>query len=257
MWVKIGNLTYGQQRTTANPREPNITAQSQAIVPCQFSLTLSLSQRERRLPSPFGGRVGDEGENGRKAMSRTLKTLTLRCNTNSHTKTQSLQWRGINASARIIEKMPYLIDGHNLIPKLGLRLDSPDDEMELVAILQEFSRLSRHTVEVYFDGAPAGQSGMRKFGVVITHFVRLGTTADSAIKARLQQMGRAARNWVVVSSDHEVRDAARAAHVSVTSSDRFAGLLKGTRPSASGSSRESEMSQEELEGWLKLFGRKE
>jgi hypothetical protein len=31
-----------------------------------------------------------------------------------------------------------LIDGHNLIPKLGLRSDSSDDEMELAAILQEF-----------------------------------------------------------------------------------------------------------------------
>ena len=51
--------------------------------------------------------------------------------------------------------MPYLIDGHNLIPKLGLRLDSVDDEMELVAILQEFARLERSQIEVYFDGAPS------------------------------------------------------------------------------------------------------
>ncbi len=35
--------------------------------------------------------------------------------------------------------MPYLIDGHNLIPKVGLRLDSMDDEMDLLAHLQEFS----------------------------------------------------------------------------------------------------------------------
>jgi hypothetical protein len=39
--------------------------------------------------------------------------------------------------------MPYLIDGHNLIPKLGLRLDSMDDEQELIAILQEYARLER------------------------------------------------------------------------------------------------------------------
>jgi hypothetical protein len=49
--------------------------------------------------------------------------------------------------------MPYLIDGHNLIPKLGLRLDSMDDEQELVVILQEYARLERKKqVEVYFDG---------------------------------------------------------------------------------------------------------
>ena len=55
--------------------------------------------------------------------------------------------------------MPYLIDGHNLIPKLGLRLDSIDDESELIAILQEFSRRERRQVEVFFDGAPAARAG--------------------------------------------------------------------------------------------------
>ncbi len=87
--------------------------------------------------------------------------------------------------------MPYLIDGHNLIPKLGLRLDSPDDEMELIGVLQEFCRLERHNAEVYFDGAPVGQAGTQKFGIVTAHFVRLGTTADAAIKVRLEKMGHA------------------------------------------------------------------
>ena len=49
--------------------------------------------------------------------------------------------------------MAYMIDGHNLIPKLGLRLDSLDDEEQLLALLQEFCRLRRAQVEVYFDGA--------------------------------------------------------------------------------------------------------
>ena len=165
--------------------------------------------------------------------------------------------RDFCADTRIIGQMPYLIDGHNLIPKLGLRLDSPDDEMELIAILQEFSRLSRHAVEVYFDGAPTGQSGTQKFGVVTAHFVRLGTTADSAIKTRLKQMGRAARNWVVVSSDHEVQNAARAAASNVTSSEKFSSLLKESNPSESTSRGENKMSSDELEDWLKLFGKKE
>ncbi len=157
--------------------------------------------------------------------------------------------------ARIIGQMPYLIDGHNLIPKLGLRLDSPDDEMELVAILQEFSRLSRHAVEVYFDGAPTGQSGTRKFGVVTAHFVRLGTTADSAIQARLKQMGRIARNWIVVSSDHEVQNAAHNSNARVIPSDKFSQLLKKSNPSASTSRGENKMSPEELDDWLKLFSK--
>ena len=53
--------------------------------------------------------------------------------------------------------MPYLIDGHNLIPKVGLRLDSVDDELELIELLQAHGRRSRSLIEVFFDGAPAGQ----------------------------------------------------------------------------------------------------
>ncbi len=155
--------------------------------------------------------------------------------------------------------MPYLIDGHNLIPKLGLHLDSPDDEQELITILQEFSRLSRRACEVFFDGAPAGQAGMKKYGTLTVHFVRLGTTADSAIKARLNKLERAARNWTVISSDHEVQNAARAAHAQVSSSEEFAGQLKkikqysGANASAGRPGAEKELSSEEIAEWLRLF----
>ncbi len=129
--------------------------------------------------------------------------------------------------------MPYLIDGHNLIPKLGLRLDSPDDETGLVAILQEFCRLQRRAAEVYFDGAPAGQVRTQKSGAVTAHFVRLGTTADAAIVAALGKLKRAARNWVVVSSDRQVQSAARAARAEVLPSDEFARQLRQARSSGS------------------------
>ncbi len=155
-----------------------------------------------------------------------------------------------------MDAMPYLIDGHNLIPKLGLRLDSPDDEMQLVGVLQEFCRLQRRDAEVYFDGAPVGQDRTQKFGIVTAHFVRLGTTADSAIKIRLGKMGRAARNWVVVSSDHAVQNSARTVHADVISSNKFAELLKKASPLQSKLDTESKLSSEEVEEWLKLFGRK-
>ena len=152
--------------------------------------------------------------------------------------------------------MPYLIDGHNLIPKLGLRLDSPDDELELISVLQEYARLSRRESEVYFDGAPVGQAGTKKFGVVTAHFVRLGTTADSAIKARLKKLARAARNWIVVSSDHEIQNAASAAHAGVASSEEFADQLNRLQRSVSKPMGEKELSSEEVAEWLKLFDKR-
>jgi len=154
--------------------------------------------------------------------------------------------------------MPYLIDGHNLIPKLGLRLDSLDDEMELVAVLREFCRTSRRQVEVYFDGAPATQAGTRRFGAVTAHFVRLESSADEAIRKRLKRLGKSAKNWTVVSSDRQVQAEARAARAPVVSSDSFAGMLKKARDSTPRGTDQRELSPSELEEWLKLFqGRKQ
>lgn len=149
--------------------------------------------------------------------------------------------------------MPYLIDGHNLIPKLGLRLDSPDDEIELIAILREFCRLEQRQAEVFFDGAPPAQAGTRKLGAVTAHFVRLGGTADDAIRKRLKALGKSARNWTVVSSDRQVQAEARAAQAEVISSDSFAGTLKHARDSAPKANPDRKLSPKEVEDWLREF----
>lgn len=153
--------------------------------------------------------------------------------------------------------MPYLVDGHNLIPKAGLRLDSIDDEMDLVAVLQEFARLHRRQVEVYFDGAPAGQAGIRNLGTVKAHFVRAGTTADDAIARRLKKLGRAAKNWTVVSSDRQVQANARAARAEVLSSEEFARLLQQTpRIETAKPAADRKLPPDEVDEWLKIFGSK-
>ena len=149
--------------------------------------------------------------------------------------------------------MAYLIDGHNLIPKLGLRLDAIDDEMELIAILQEFYRLERKPVEVYFDGAPTPQAGTRKLGTVTAHFVRLGTTADQAIRDRLKRSGKTAKNWTVVSSDRQVQAEARAVHSRVISSEAFAKQLEQARHSAPKLAEDRKLSPQEVDDWLKIF----
>ena len=154
--------------------------------------------------------------------------------------------------------MPFLIDGHNLIPKLGISLRNVDDEMQLVAHLQAFCRAERKSVEVYFDGAPTGQVGTRRLGLVTAHFVRLGSTADAAIRARLKSLGRAARNWTVVTSDRAVQAEARAVGAVVISSDEFARQVNAsTRAAGKGTAGETGMSDAEVEEWLRLFREKE
>lgn len=154
--------------------------------------------------------------------------------------------------------MPYLVDGHNLIPKVGLHLNSPDDEMELVAILKEFARLKRQQVEVYFDGAPIGQAGTRKLGTIRAHFVPLGQTADSAIRSRLNRMEKDAKNWIIVSSDHEVQNAARVVRAQVVTSDEFVKMLRTAKNSTPKANTENKkLSAQEVDEWLKLFREKE
>ena len=150
--------------------------------------------------------------------------------------------------------MPYLIDGHNLIPKLGLRLDSMDDEQELIAVLQEYARIERKKqVEVYFDGAPPSHAGTRRQGTVTAHFVHQGTTADDAIRRRLKKMGKSAKTWTVISSDRQVRAEAKSARASITSSDEFAKQLRQARESAPKPGNDRKLSQQEVDDWLKLF----
>ncbi len=154
--------------------------------------------------------------------------------------------------------MPYLIDGHNLIPKIsGLSLGEFDDEQQLIQLLQEFCRIQRRQVEVYFDNAPPGGTRARNFGSVIARFVRQGTTADQAIRQRLNRLGRAARNWTVVSSDLAVQAEARASQARVQSSEEFSGLMKAALDDSlqdAGAQPDAKMSEDQLDEWLKLFG---
>ena len=150
--------------------------------------------------------------------------------------------------------MAYLVDGHNLIPKLGLRLDAPDDELDLVARLLEYCRVRRTGVEVYFDGAPPGAASTRKSGAVTAHFIRLGSSADAAIEGRLARLAAAARNWTVVSSDGRVQRAARAAHARVLSSEDFAREMDAARRAVQTRSKEQGgLGPAEIEDWLRMF----
>jgi len=152
--------------------------------------------------------------------------------------------------------MNYLIDGHNLIPKLpGLSLEAIDDELRLVELLQEYCRLSRNKVEVYFDKAPLGQAGTRRYGTVAAHFVPQGRTADDAIHLRLGKLGRGGRNWIVVSSDQRVQTDARALHAQSVSSEKFARKLLNVLGNSAETEKPADaaLSPQEVAAWFDIF----
>jgi predicted RNA-binding protein with PIN domain len=157
--------------------------------------------------------------------------------------------------------MPYIIDGHNLIPKIpGISLQTMDDEKQLIHILQIFCRQKRKKVEVYFDNAPVGGQKTRRFGQVTAHFIRQGSTADAAIRTHLRKLGRSAHNWTVVTSDREIIVSAREAHARVISSEDFAKLItKNNIPNSISPETDENLSlnADAVDEWLQLFGNEE
>ena len=151
----------------------------------------------------------------------------------------------------------YIIDGHNLIAKIpGLSLSMPDDEQRLIELLNRYGQESRHKLEVYFDGAPPGQAGVRKYGRVRAHFVPISQNADEAIRRWLARLGRSAANWIVVSSDRAVQSAAREAHAKVLQAEDFSHLVQSTLQARLASDHEisdQPLSEDEVSEWLAIF----
>jgi predicted RNA-binding protein with PIN domain len=154
--------------------------------------------------------------------------------------------------------MPYLIDGHNLIPKIPeLNLRDIDDEIQLIKVLQDFCRQRGKRVEVYFDNAPPGGAQTRKYGLVTAHFIRQGWTADAAIRSRLRKIGPSVKNWTVVTSDREVAAASREAQAMVISADDFAhNHLRSESVDEITPEIDATLSldPDSVDEWLKIFG---
>ena len=153
--------------------------------------------------------------------------------------------------------MNLIIDGHNLVAQVpGLSLGLLDDEARLVRLLGRFARQGRHRVEVYFDGAPPGEAGVRTFGQVRAHFIAQRSTADAAIRRRLRALGRSAADWTVVTSDRAVQAAGREARARVLKSEEFASRLQAplrARVGSAGQAAEEPPSEAEVQEWLEIF----
>ncbi len=151
--------------------------------------------------------------------------------------------------------MPYLIDGHNLIPHVhGLSLEQLDDEQALIARLEAHFQRERKQAVVYFDRAQIG-SAEQKRAFLQVHFVRPPAIADTAILQHLKKLGGEARNWVVVSSDGNVRRGAQKAGARAMSSAAFAKQLEASSANHAAPAA-SEKETDDITGWLEIFGRK-
>jgi predicted RNA-binding protein with PIN domain len=156
--------------------------------------------------------------------------------------------------------MTYIIDGHNLIPKIpGFGLEQIDDEIQLIELLSRFAGRMSKNVVVFFDNAPPGFSGIRMYGRVSAYFTRQGRTADEAIRGYLNKQAKGAKQFILVSSDLSLQITARQVRARVISSEDFARQLFAVLEMKSGSAesyKEAKPSDGEIAEWLKIFNDK-
>lgn len=152
--------------------------------------------------------------------------------------------------------MTLLVDGHNLIGAGvfdDIRLSDEDDEAKLVARLRVWRSRYRGKITVVFDrGIPGGRDRRLSGGGVEVIFAASPAEADDLIRRRMQQMRK---NLELVTNDAALIAAAAALGVPVTGCAEFVARFTLTAPDAEelGAEADVQLSQAEVEEWLKVF----
>jgi predicted RNA-binding protein with PIN domain len=151
--------------------------------------------------------------------------------------------------------MPYLIDGHNLIGSIpDIHIDDPEDELQLIHLLSNFLKNVRKSGTVYFDRRGPGAPRELKSGRLKVIFTTSPNTADLAIKNKLHRLKGEARNYTVVSSDHEVMQAARNAGAHVLESHMFKEHLDWSDVAQEENEKaEGTLSPDDVQFWQQMF----
>jgi predicted RNA-binding protein with PIN domain len=152
--------------------------------------------------------------------------------------------------------MNYLIDGHNLIACLpDISLADPHDEVKLLRRLARWRwRRKNPSVTVVFDPgdfAVYGRRQARQWGITV-RYAPYGSDADRVL-LRLIEKSRQPAQLTVVSSDRELRSAARRVGACSISAEAFASQLATPVEPEEEPPEEESLSPEEVEAWLKLF----
>lgn len=149
--------------------------------------------------------------------------------------------------------MPYLIDGHNLIPLIpNIDLADPYDEVKLIDHLKRLMARKRKRCTVVFDhGLPGGMSRELSTHSVEVVFAHSGTDADRIIIERIRK-ARDPASLIVVSADRRIVDAARRYGARVASPEAFAVDL-GARLAPDESDSKPRQSPDELDYWKQVF----
>jgi uncharacterized protein len=151
-------------------------------------------------------------------------------------------------------RMPFLIDGHNLIGHMpGLRLDDPDDEQKLIELLRAYLARARKTGTVFFDQGLPGGAGKWSTSSLEVKFIPRPKIADEAIADRLRKAHNP-RGLTVVTSDAEVARVAK--HVGALVRDAAAFARDVLTVPRAPEQKQTGLSPAEVEEWEALFAKR-
>jgi len=153
-----------------------------------------------------------------------------------------------------------VIDGHNLIGQMvEISLSDPHDEEKLIARLEEYHRERGTPIIVVFDPgqAPPPAKRLRGKGIKVL-FAPPGSKADTLI-INLLKKSPYPKGLTIVSSDREVRRAARARRAKMMTAQRFARMLSRPKrlPFTEPTIKEKELSSSEVKEWMAIFEKKD
>ncbi len=156
--------------------------------------------------------------------------------------------------------MPLLIDGNNLLYAVADALGTSLSRYALARMLSELTRKTGQVVTLVFDGAPASRADADQFALleIEIHFAYPGP-ADGVL-CRLLAENSAPRRLEVVSTDREIRKAARRRKAKSLRSEDFAGKLlreinrPDPAPPAEPIEKRKGLTEDQSRKWLREFG---
>ena len=155
--------------------------------------------------------------------------------------------------------MPLLIDGHNLIGKMGdILLSDPDDERKLIARVRSYAEKTGKRIAIVFDPAPYERhahlipSKSQHGANLSVVFADAGVKADTVIRERVGTT-KDKQGLIVVTSDQAVAMFTRQCGVKVQSSEMFAKAMRETLNEQPAPTEKPRMSMADTMAWADVF----
>ena len=155
--------------------------------------------------------------------------------------------------------MPYIIDGNNLIgssPDISLKDENA--RSEIIAIVKKFQRNKKSKIIIVFDGEPDTFSEEENPNEkIVVKYPPVGESADDEIK-RILEGYTYFRDVILITSDRELKEAAKKKGVKVVNSIEFYYELKRVYRATGRIEQKqkrinTELTEGEVDQWMKIF----